>query len=445
VGVPLTVAGRAIGVLHVGSLVQRQFGEPDVQLLQLVGDRAALAIERARSFEAEQSAHAAAEAARLEADHANRAKSEFLSRMSHELRTPLNAILGFGQLLDRGLLEERQRDDVQHILKAGRHLLELINEVLEISRIEAGELALSPEPVPLAETVREVLSLVGPLAAERGVRLATRLGELAEDSHVQADRQRLRQALLNLLSNAIKYNRANGRVDISFETVNGGRIRTLIADTGIGIDPQRLAGLFEPFERLGAEHSDIEGTGLGLSLSKRLVEAMGGSITVHSKPHEGTTFVVELEAAESPHTAGLTKVDPVVAPKLAGRLGAARRLILYIEDNLSNLTLVERILDHQSTVELVSAMQGQLGLDLARQHCPDLIMLDLHLPDMAGEEVLRRLKSEKVTREIPVVVLSADASARQMGRLLRQGANDYLTKPLDVTRFLDALAANLDP
>jgi PAS domain S-box-containing protein len=440
-GVPLLVDGRAIGVLQVGSLARRDFGEPDVQLLQLVGDRVALAIERARLFEAEQVAHAAAEVARVEADQANRAKSEFLSRMSHELRTPLNAILGFGQLLDRDLLEESQRKDAQHILKAGRHLLELINEVLEISRIEAGELARTPQPVPRAETIREVMALVGPLAGERGVRLAAGVAGVSEDCHVYADRQRLRQVLLNLLSNAIKYNRADGSVDISCQSRDGKRIRTLIADTGIGIDPEGLAGLFEPFERLGAEHSDIEGTGLGLTLSKRLVEAMGGSISVDSTSDQGTTFAVELEAADSPHAAGVAGADEVAVPKVGGRLGAAEHLILYIEDNLSNLALLERILDQHTTMEMVSAMQGQLGLDLARQHRPDLIVLDLHLPDMNGEDVLRRLKSEEATRAIPVVVLSADASTHQAGRLLSQGADEYLTKPLDVAHFVSVLDA----
>jgi PAS domain S-box-containing protein len=437
-GVPLLAEGEVIGVLHVGTLSRREFGEQDVQLLQLAADRAALAIERATLFEAEATAHARAEAARVEADSANLAKSQFLSRMSHELRTPLNAILGFAQLLEREPLEDRQSDDVRHIVKAGRHLLELINEVLEISRIEAGELALSPEPVPLAETVREVLSLVAPLADERRVQLSADAEGLADDRHVWADRQRFRQVLLNLLSNAIKYNRTDGRVDISFEIVDGGRVRTVIADTGIGIEPERLTRLFEPFERLGAERTDVEGTGLGLTLSKRLVEAMGGSIFVESTPGQGTTFAIELASADSPGATSVT--DPARAgTELTAGLGADRRLILYIEDNLSNLTLVQRILDRQASVEVLPAMQGQLGLDLARQHHPDLIVLDLHLPDMKGEEVLRRLRADSASREIPVVILSADASPGQIRRLMSLGANDYLTKPLDVTRFIEVL------
>jgi CheY-like chemotaxis protein/anti-sigma regulatory factor (Ser/Thr protein kinase) len=363
--------------------------------------------------------------------------------MSHELRTPLNAILGFGQLLELETLQERQRDDVEHILKAGRHLLELINEVLEISRIEAGELALSPEPVPIAETVQEALRLLEPIAAERDVRLNADMTGLAKDGHVLADRQRLRQVLLNLLSNAIKYNRAGGRVDISFEKVPGDRIQTIIADTGIGIDPDRLAGLFEPFERLGAEHTEVEGTGLGLTLSKRLVEAIGGTITVTSNPGEGTAFTVELEAAEAPQHGQATAVSPPAAPKIAARPGIECHRLLYIEDNTSNLTLIKRILDRQPAVELMPAMQGGLGLELATRHHPDLIILDLHLPDMKGEEVLRRLKADQATREIPVVMLSADASKSQATRLLRLGAADYLTKPLDITRFLNVVAAQL--
>jgi CheY-like chemotaxis protein len=217
----------------------------------------------------------------------------------------------------------------------------------------------------------------------------------------------------------------------------------LVADTGLGIDPQQLAGLFEPFERLGAELTDVEGTGLGLALAKRLVEAMGGSIAIDSQPGRGSTFTIELEAAEAPDGEGATPAKVDAMREVAG-VELGQRKLLYIEDNLSNLTLIERILDHQPAIELLPAMQASLGLELARQHRPGLILLDLHLPDMQGEEVLRRLKADAATSEIPVVVLSADASKRQLERLLRLGARDYLTKPLDVHRFLEIIAANLD-
>jgi PAS domain S-box-containing protein len=384
------------------------------------------------------------ERSREEAARANQAKSEFLSRMSHELRTPLNAILGFGQLLELDELDERKSDHVHQILKAGRHLLELINEVLEISRIEAGELAISPEPVSLAETVREALALVEPMAADRDVRLSVDVGGLAKDGHVHADRQRLRQVLLNLLSNAIKYNRTGGRVDVSFARGDGTPIRTLIADTGLGIDREQLAGIFEPFERLGAELSEVEGTGLGLALAKRLLEAMGGSIAVASEPGRGSTFTIELQASEAPDGLPVVGVPEGAMEEIGSGLEPGHHRILYIEDNPSNLTLVERILDHHPAVDLLPAMQGRLGLELAREHQPGMILLDLHLPDIQGEEVLRRLKADELTREIPVVVLSADASTKQSERLLRLGAREYLTKPLDVKRFLEVIVANLD-
>ena len=379
--------------------------------------------------------------ARQIAEKASRAKSEFLSRMSHELRTPLNAILGFGQLLELDELSDRQRENVKYILKGGGHLLELINEVLELARIESGQLALSPEPVALAETVTETIALVQPLASARGISLNTELGSLGAEVHVHADRQRLKQILLNLLSNAIKYNRPHGRVDVSAANVVPGRLRISVADTGIGIDPDHLARVFEPFDRLGAESGEVEGTGLGLALSKRLIEAMGGSIAFDSVPGAGTTFTLDLALADPPD---LGEIRPQVPDEDSVDISAGdHRLVLYIEDNLSNVTLVERILELEPGLELIPAMQGGLGLDLAREHRPALIVLDLHLPDMGGEEVLRRLRSEPETSEIPVVVLSADASKRQIGRVLELGASDYLTKPLDVQRFREVIEAHL--
>ena len=234
------------------------------------------------------------------AESASRAKSEFLARMSHELRTPLNSIIGFSQLLELEGLDPRQSEHVAYVLKAGGHLLELINEVLELAKIEAGQTTLSPEPVALADTVRDALALVAPLAAEHDVALEINTDGLADDGHVHADRQRLEQVLLNVLSNAIKYNRAGGRVDVSFAVTETGRVRTTIADTGIGIQPDQLAKLFEPFERLGAEPTEIEGTGLGLALSKGLIEAMGGTIEVDSDPGTGTTVTIELAGAQRP-------------------------------------------------------------------------------------------------------------------------------------------------
>jgi PAS domain S-box-containing protein len=368
--------------------------------------------------------------AKEEADRANYAKSEFLSRMSHELRTPLNAILGFGQLLERQNPTAQQRARVDHIMSAGRHLLNLINEVLDLSRIEAGHLQLSVEPVAVAEVLNEALDLMRPLAAERSMDLVVET-ELEKGLWVLADRHRLKQVLLNLLTNAVKYTPVGGRVAMALMESDAGKTQVVVSDTGAGIATEKLARLFTPFDRLDVEQSGVEGTGLGLALCKRLMHAMGGDIGVDSAVGKGSAFWIELPAAESP-LAGLPKNRPVGMDDLSS---AAAGKILYIEDNLSNLTLVEQMLAEQPHIELLTAMQGGLGLDLARQHLPDLILLDLHLPDMRGHEVLARLRAEKLTRHIPVIVISADATAGQVQRLIAAGARSYLTKPLDITEF----------
>jgi PAS domain S-box-containing protein len=380
--------------------------------------------------------------AKEEAERANRAKSEFLSRMSHELRTPLNSILGFGQLLQLEQLPPSATQSVDRIVNAGRHLLALINEVLEISRIEAGAQPLAVEPVHACGPLTETVELVRPLAAERGI-------EIEQDLHaglfefVLADYQRLKQVLLNVLTNAVKYNRQDGTVRISMQVMEGRRLRFRIADTGRGIDPGDVERAFMPFERLDADRTDAEGTGLGLALSKGLIDAMGGAIGVErSVRGEGTTFFVELPLTENPHGGGagfLLAPEPVVLPAELDPTGR----ILYIEDNLANFDLVEGVFARFGGLQLLSAMQGQIGLELAAQHRPDLILLDLHLPDIDGEEVLRRLRGGERTRDIPVIVLSADATPTQIERLKRRGAEDYLTKPLELGPFVTAVAQAL--
>ncbi|MGH2591661.1 MAG: PAS domain S-box protein, partial [Actinomycetota bacterium] len=331
------------------------------------------------------------ESAREEADRANRAKSEFLSRMSHELRTPLNAVLGFAQLLEMDPLTPEQEEATREILKAGKHLLELVDEVLDISRIEAGQLRLSLEPVDGVLLAEECISLLTPFARDEGVSLSMDRHDASMPiRYVTADRQRLRQVLLNLISNGIKYNREHGSVRVSVEpTAKGHRVKIDVTDTGRGIAAERFDELFAPFERLGAETSGIEGTGLGLALSRPLVEAMGGNITVSSEPGSGSTFSVELASAEGPPM--LAEDDTSSREETTAGSEAASRTILYIEDNLSNLKLVERLVARRPGVVLLSAMQGGIGVTLARDHLPDLILLDLNLPDMPGEEVLSRL------------------------------------------------------
>jgi PAS domain S-box-containing protein len=369
--------------------------------------------------------------AKEEADRANHAKSDFLSRMSHELRTPLNSILGFGQLLDRQSPTETQRPRIRYILSAGRHLLNLINEVLDISRIEAGTLQLSVEPVCLEEAISEALDLMRPLAAERSISLSAD-SPLENATYVLADRQRLKQVLLNLLSNAVKYSAIEGRVTVSFGESGSRFMRLSVRDTGAGISVDKLARLFTPFDRLGAEQSAVEGTGLGLALCQRLVQAMHGTIGVSSTLGNGSTFWLDLPRAQSPlKTLRATSTGSISKEPATEDV----RRILYIEDNFSNVTLVDQMLAERPTLELMTAMQGRVGLELARQHSPDLILLDLHLPDVPGWQVLAQLKADHLTREIPVVVISADATPPQIKRLLSAGARAYLTKPLDIPEF----------
>jgi PAS domain S-box-containing protein len=397
--------------------------------------------ERKRSEEAAEQAHAEAVAARAEAERANQAKSEFLSRMSHELRTPLNAILGFGQLLEMDGLEPGQQESVHHIMRGGRHLLDLINEILDISRIEAGTLAISLEPVRVGDALADVLSLVRPLAEERSVTLRHELTAL-DDVHVLADRQRLKQVLLNLMSNAIKYNRLGGTATVELEDA-GAKMRILVRDQGAGIAPEHLERVFLPFDRLGAEQGPVEGTGLGLALSKRLVDVMGGTLTVETTIAAGTTFAVDLAVTDSPEATARAKTPPGARPIL-DLPTLPPGVILYIEDNVSNLRLAQQVLAGQEHVELISAMKGADGLELAQTRRPDVVLLDLHLPDMGGTDVLERLKADPATRDIAVVVLSADATDGQVKRLMNKGARDYLTKPLDLERFFEVIASILD-
>ena len=374
------------------------------------------------------------ETLRQAAEQASRAKSEFLSRMSHELRTPLNAILGFSQLLEMDELPVPQSDSVDHILRAGRHLLELIDEVLDIARIESGHLELAIRPVLVSEVVAEAVGAVRAMADRAEVVVQNGV-DPDEGPAVLADRQRLLQVINNLVSNAVKYNRPGGRVDVTCPHAPEGRVRIAVSDTGQGIAADNLERVFEPFERLGAGQSGVEGTGVGLSLARRLVDHMQGSLEASSVPEVGSTFTVELPLALLPddHAAG--------PPRGGAAMGAPSFRVLLVEENLTSLELVERVLSRRPGVGVLAAMHGRLALDLIRQQRPDLVLLDLRLPDMAGAALLEELGRDPVTAAIPVALLSDDESGHQVRRLLGRGVAGQLAKPIDVRALLSLVDA----
>jgi signal transduction histidine kinase/CheY-like chemotaxis protein len=378
--------------------------------------------------------------ARDEALRATQAKNAFLSSTSHELRTPLNAVLGFTQLLQLAELGDEDRDSVERILAAGRHLLSLINELIDIARIESGEFSLSVEPVLVPLLVEEACQLMTPLAAERSITITH------ECSHPElaalADRQRMCQILVNLISNAVKYNRFGGAITINCEALGADQVALVVADTGPGLSEADLRRIFVPFDRLGAEQSGIEGTGIGLPLARAFAMAMNGELSAASTPGQGTAFTVTL-----PRAADMAPVPgedgPALAPMDAPpRAAGTCACVLYIEDNPANIEVVSRFLRSRPGIRLHSVMSGQAGLDLAQREVPDLILLDLHLPDLHGREVLKRLKAEPATAAIPVAVLSAEAEPGTVRTMRDSGVVAYLTKPLNLTelgRLVDCL------
>jgi PAS domain S-box-containing protein len=369
--------------------------------------------------------------ARDAAELASRAKGDFLSSMSHELRTPMNAILGFSQLLELDrTLDAREAGHVREIMRAGHHLLTLINEVLDLAHIDSGRLTLSPEPLSLAELVAEAQALVQPLAQQRGVTIdAAPLEGLV----VLADRLRLKQVLLNLLSNAVKYNRPGGSVTIDAHDQDLFAVRIRVRDTGIGIATPDLAKLFQPFSRIAG--SAVEGTGIGLSIAQRLVTMMNGRIGVSSTPGQGSEFWIELP---SDRMAELPPLGEDPGTRVLSSRAGRPATVLYVEDNPSNLKLVELIMQRHPGVELLMAPSGSLGLELARSHRPDLLLLDIHMPDLDGFQVLSRLRADPLTRAIPVVAVTAQAMVDDVKRIMAAGFDAYLPKPLDLGSF-DAL------
>ena len=406
-------------------------------------------IEIGRDVTADKVAAAELRDARDVAEQASQAKSEYLSRMSHELRTPLTAILGYSDLLEMREPREDQTEAIAAVQEASGHLLSLVNDVLDIARIESGRESLLLEPIPLEATVEECVRLVAPSALSRHIKITRSLGECAGD-YVLADRQRLIQALLNLLSNAVKYSGSDAHIFVEAvreriaglspgaQAVVGQKgdfIRLAVRDTGPGFTDDEKGRLFQPFERLGAERTTVPGTGLGLALTRKLVQAMHGTIGVDSERGVGSTFWIRL--ARSPVAAPKPRVRrkaPVVTPVVA-----SERTVLYVEDNLATIGLMEEVFSMRPQIHLLTAMQGGLTLELAREHRPDLIVLDLHLPDIQGDEVLAQLRADPRTAGIPVVMCSADATERRRKQLIAAGAHAYLTKPVKVQRFLRML------
>ena len=375
-------------------------------------------------------------AAKEEAERANRAKSEFLSRMSHELRTPLNAILGFGQLLQRDTAEPLgpgQQARVSQIVNGGQHLLVLINEVLDMARIEAGTLPVDLQAVDVGAVVEDCLRLVQPMARQRPVHLVVQ-SAIGSAGLASADPTRLRQVLLNLLSNAIKYNRSGGTVTVQCRTIDDG-VCIEVSDEGEGLDDAQRRRLFQAFERLDADRSAIEGAGIGLALSKSLVELMHGRIGVYSRPGQGSTFWVELRRSPAPADA----VAPAECADEPGPAAAGLRRVLYIEDNAVNQLLMQGMLAHRPDISLLLADLPEQGLAMAREAPPDLILLDIQLPGMSGFEVLKALRADARTRDTPVIAVSANAMPQDLTQARLAGFDDYLTKPLDLTRLISAV------
>ncbi|MHB1145774.1 MAG: PAS domain S-box protein [Thiobacillus sp.] len=398
--------------------------------------------ERAQLYKALQDKNAELESAKAVAEKANLAKSNFLSSMSHELRTPLNAILGFAQLLEAGSPPPTPSQIIRlhQIIKAGWYLLELINEILDLAVIESGRLSLSLEPLSLSEVLLECEAMIGPQAQQRGINII--FDKVDNTWFAHADHTRVKQALINLLSNAIKYNREHGMVEVKCTPISPERIRISIKDSGAGLPPEKLAQLFQPFNRLGQETGTEEGTGIGLVVTKQLVELMGGTIGVESTVGVGSEFWIELIRDVMPQLALDHTMATELAPQAQGN--TARRTLLYVEDNPANLMLVEQIIEGHPHVRMLSARDATLGIALARAHLPEVILMDINLPGISGIQALKILREDPATAHIPVLAISANAMPRDIEKGLQAGFFRYLTKPIKVNEFMDALDSALE-
>jgi PAS domain S-box-containing protein len=380
--------------------------------------------------------------AKFVAEKANLAKSDFLSSMSHELRSPLNAILGFAQLMESGTPAptESQKSSIDQILQAGWYLLELINEILDLALIESGKLSLSLEPISLADVLQDCRAMIEPQAQKRSVHLS--FTQPDEVTFVHSDRTRVKQVLINLLSNAIKYNRDGGRVEVDCRVTPERRLRVSVRDTGQGLTQEKVIQLFQPFNRLGQEAGSEEGTGIGLVVSKRLIELMGGVIGVDSTVGQGSVFWFELNLAE-PHALCDDGQSPQATLALALPQDAQLRTVLYVEDNRANMQLVEQLIARRPDMRLLCAEDGTRGVALARMHRPDLILMDINLPGISGLQALKILREDSVTLHIPVLAISANAMPRDVEKGLEAGFLRYLTKPIRVKEFMEALDSAL--